>query len=130
MGISWTMALVVGTLLGESLSIKAAYIASAALMILLCLPYLVKHNQTSLNTQPTEGAFAGAIMEAEAAGGLTTKEATGIAAYRDFAWVFISRLAATLGNTVALFYLLYFLRDQIKLEDPDLGVLQLSLIHI
>ena len=129
MGISWTMALVVGTLLGESLSIKAAYIASAALMILLCLPYLVKHNQTSLNTQPTEGAFAGAIMEAEAAGGLTTKEATGIAAYRDFAWVFISRLAATLGNTVALFYLLYFLRDQIKLEDPDLGVLQLTVIY-
>lgn len=129
MGIGWTMALVVGTLLGESLSLRGAYIASAALLVGLCVPYLVRHNQSSIRMESNEGAFAAAIMEAEAAGGLTDKEAKGAGAYRDFWWVFISRLAATLGNTVALFYLLYFLRDQIKLDDPDRGVLQLTVIY-
>lgn len=129
MGIGWTMALVVGTLLGESLSLHGAYIASAALLVGLCVPYLVRHNKSAVKMESNEGVFAAAIMDAEAAGGLTDRESHGPRAYRDFWWVFISRLAATLGNTVALFYLLYFLRDQIKLADPDRGVLQLTVTY-
>ncbi|OKL54823.1 hypothetical protein BSZ39_02270 [Bowdeniella nasicola] len=141
MGIGWTMALVVGTLLGESLPLVAAYLASAALLLALCVPYLIWHNKASvLPTQDDQvaessaltAASRGAVMDAELVGGFTHRTETAarsLADYRDFMWVFISRLAATLGNTVALFYLLYYLRDHIKLADPDQGVLILTVIY-
>lgn len=141
MGIGWTMALVVGTLLGESLPLVAAYLASAALLIALCIPYLVWHNKASVLPNPPDqaetesllsAASRGAVMDAELVGGFSTEhegEARSFSDYRDFVWVFISRLAATLGNTVALFYLLYYLRDHIKLADPDQGVLILTVLY-
>ena len=39
--------------------------------------------------------------------------------YRDFTWVFIARFLVTTGNSVALFYLFYYLRDHIGHGDPD-----------
>lgn len=137
MGIGWTLAVVVGTLLGESLSITAAYFASAFLLLALIVPFLIRYNQsTILPTQEPqeegsalESANRGGLMEAELAGGLNESTTTGLAAYRDFGWVFFSRLTATLGNTVALFYLLYYLRDHIGLDDPDAGVLTLTAVY-
>lgn len=46
--------------------------------------------------------------------------------YRDFCWVFAARFLVNLGNFIALFYLLYYLRDQIGVADPDTGVLILT----
>ena len=46
--------------------------------------------------------------------------------YRDFTWVFIARFLVTTGNSVALFYLFYYLRDHIGHADPDAGVLILT----
>ena len=46
--------------------------------------------------------------------------------YRDFTWVFIARFLVTTGNSVALFYLFYYLRDHIGHPDPDAGVLVLT----
>lgn len=138
MGIGWTMAVVIGTLVGESLSIKGAYFATAGLMIALILPYLLKYNAaTVLPAQEPQRASSlmesltrGADAEAELSGvTVETERGTGWAAYKDFLWVFVSRLAVTLGNTVALFYLLYYLRDHVGLDDPDFGVLILTGVY-
>lgn len=133
MGIAWTLAVVVGTLVGESLSIKGAYFASAALLVALIVPFLVRHNQAGILPTPDDQQAAlgadHAVAEAELTGGFTERTEVGLAAYKDFIWVFLSRLTATLGNTVALFYLLYYLRDHIGLEDPDGGVLTLTAVY-
>ncbi len=120
MGVAYTMAIVVGTLLAESLSILTAYVASAVLVVALVLPFLVGHRATTvLPTPPPQRT----TIDAEA------NRPRRFSEYKDFTWVFISRLSATLGNTVALFYLLYYLRDYIGLDDPDGGVLMLTVIY-
>jgi MFS family permease len=48
----------------------------------------------------------------------------------DFAWAFAGRLAVNLGNALGTTYLLYFLQDDLKLKDPDAGLLVLTLIYL
>jgi MFS family permease len=48
----------------------------------------------------------------------------------DFAWAFGGRLAVNLGNALGTTYLLYFLQDDLKLKDPDSGLLFLTLVYL
>ena len=48
----------------------------------------------------------------------------------DFAWAFSGRLLVNLGNALGTTYLLYFLQDDLKLSDPDAGLLVLTLIYL
>ena len=48
----------------------------------------------------------------------------------DFAWAFGGRLAVNLGNALGTTYLLYFLQDDLKLKDPDAGLLVLTLVYL
>jgi len=48
----------------------------------------------------------------------------------DFAWAFGGRLAVNLGNALGTTYLLYFLQDDLKLHDPDAGLLYLTLVYL
>lgn len=47
----------------------------------------------------------------------------------DFGWAAVSRLAIQLANSIATLYLLYFLRDDVKLDDPAGGVFVLTVIY-
>lgn len=48
----------------------------------------------------------------------------------DFAWAFGGRLLVNLGNAFGTTYLLYFLQDDLKLRDPDAGLLVLTVIYL
>jgi MFS family permease len=48
----------------------------------------------------------------------------------DFAWAFAGRLLVNLGNAFGTTYLLYFLQDDLKLDDPDTGLLELTLVYL
>jgi MFS family permease len=48
----------------------------------------------------------------------------------DFEWAFGGRLLVNLGNALGTTYLLYFLQDDLKLKDPDSGLLLLSLVYL
>lgn len=48
----------------------------------------------------------------------------------DFAWAFGGRLLVNLGNAFGTTYLLYFLQDDLKLHDPDAGLLELTLVYL
>ena len=48
----------------------------------------------------------------------------------DFGWAFGGRLLVNLGNALGTTYLLYFLQDDLKLADPDTGLLLLSLVYL
>ncbi|SFO88884.1 Na+/melibiose symporter [Amycolatopsis arida] len=47
----------------------------------------------------------------------------------DFAWAAVARLAIQLANSIATLYLLYFLRDVLRLPDPARGVFVLTLVY-
>ena len=45
-------------------------------------------------------------------------------------WAFGGRLLVNLGNALGTTYLLYFLQDDLKLADPDTGLLVLTLVYL
>jgi MFS family permease len=47
----------------------------------------------------------------------------------DFAWAFGTRFLVQLGNALGTLYLLYFLTDAVRLDDPQTGLLILILIY-
>lgn len=48
----------------------------------------------------------------------------------DFGWAFGGRLLVNLGNALGTTYLFYFLQDDLKLDDPDTGLLVLTLVYL
>lgn len=47
----------------------------------------------------------------------------------DFAWAWITRFLVSLGNAMATIYLLFFLKDAVKMKNPDQGQLILIVIY-
>ncbi|MEU8817907.1 MFS transporter [Actinoplanes sp. NPDC048796] len=47
----------------------------------------------------------------------------------DFMWAFGTRFLVQLGNALGTLYLLYFLTDAVKLDDPDTGLLIMILLY-
>jgi MFS family permease len=48
----------------------------------------------------------------------------------DFTWAFACRVLVNLGNALGTTYLYYFLKDGLKLEDPDTGLLVLTVVYL
>jgi MFS family permease len=47
----------------------------------------------------------------------------------DFAWAWATRFLVQLGNAMGTLYLLYFLRDRVRYDDPDGGLLVLIVLY-
>ena len=47
----------------------------------------------------------------------------------DFAWAWATRFLATIANSICTMYLLFFLTDAVRVDDPELGVLVLTLVY-
>jgi MFS family permease len=71
---------------------------------------------------PVTGAAAPLSLRAVAAG-LWIRSS-------DFGWAFGARLLVNLGNALGTTYLLYFLRDDLKVHDPDGHLLILTVIYL
>ena len=52
------------------------------------------------------------------------------AANPDFAWAFGGRLLVNLGNAFGTTYLLFFLRDDLKVPNPDSSLLVLTVVYL
>ncbi|NYF98842.1 MFS transporter [Janibacter cremeus] len=113
MGLTYTAAVVVGSALGAALPTRAAYLAVGAVMLVSLVPFAFTYREPEAPRVERRAGFALPRLD----------EA------RDFWWVFLARLLVTLAQSIALFYLLYFLRDQVHYSDPETGVLILSAIY-
>jgi MFS family permease len=51
------------------------------------------------------------------------------ARHPDFAWAWLTRFLINLGNAMALLYLLFYLKEEVGLSDPDGGVLILTAVN-
>lgn len=114
LGFAQPLGLVLGTLLVSGLSVDVGYPVIAALVALLALPYALIGRDPPASAHPTPvGRW------------LPDPSALG----RDFCWAWGGRFAAQFATSLATIYLLYFLRDQIKMGDPATGVAVLSLVY-
>jgi MFS family permease len=51
------------------------------------------------------------------------------ARHPDFAWAWLTRFLINLGNAMALLYLFFYLKEEVRLPDPDGGVLILTAVN-
>jgi len=118
MGLTYTAAVVVASGVAAALPVLAAYLVIGLLMLLCLLPFALRY------AGPTGNA-----MDAPVPATSPGFKLPSLSEARDFWWVFLARLLVTMAQAIALFYLLYFLRDRIHYSDPDTGVLILSAIY-
>ena len=126
MGLTYTLAVVVGTVIGTAFDMRAAYLVTAGVLVALSAQFLIGFAATGkaqAGNPPTPEPDVVPIQPAQ-----PSLEATRTLRI-DYWWVFLARLVVTLGQSIALFYLLYYLRDRIEYDDPDAGVLTLTVVY-
>jgi MFS family permease len=94
----------------------AAYLTLAALLLILVLPFVLTTRDEPLRAaQRPPFSFRDFWISPRR--------------HPDFAWAAISRLAIQLANSIGTLYLLYFLRDAVRVPDPATGVFVLTLLY-
>lgn len=131
LGLTYTLGVVLGTVVATVFELGVAYFVTSALLLAAIGQFVPAFRDVSrvrgrgpLAPVPADSARAG-----DSAAGPETPSAPTAGRYRDFAWVFVSRFLVTTGNSVALFYLFYYLRDHIGHADADTGVLVLTGVY-
>ncbi|KGN31478.1 hypothetical protein N802_03685 [Knoellia sinensis KCTC 19936] len=129
MGLTYTAAVVVGAALGALLPVRGAYLATALFMLLFLVPFVATYREPEGEAVPkVESRHTESGVKPTGLG----RVGFNLPSFReapDFWWVFIARLLVTMTQAIALFYLLYFLRDRVQHPDPETGVLILSAVY-
>ncbi|GAB3072729.1 MFS transporter [Corynebacterium aquatimens] len=128
LGVTYVLGLVGGTAIASLFPLNWAYIVIAGLSLGLVIQLGFGRgsidpavNQSTLDEQAELGAFVFGSDAGEA-------EKLPLSAYRNYWTVFFSRFVMHVTQYTALFYLLYYLRDHIKVDDPDTWVLILTVV--
>jgi MFS family permease len=101
-------------------SITGGYLACAGFVLLSVVPYLLIRRDRVLPAalRPAwswRAFFAGFWISP--------------ALHPDFAWAWLTRFLINLGNAMALLYLLFYLKEEVGLANPEGGVLILTAIN-
>ncbi|CRK58814.1 membrane protein, probable [Alloactinosynnema sp. L-07] len=98
-------------------SIVGGYVACAAFVLLAPLPYVLLGKDTVITERPPWHwrAFLSGFW-------ISPRR------YPDFAWAWFTRFLMNVSNAIALLYLLFYLKDGVRIEDPETGVLILTVL--
>lgn len=131
-GLAMPVGLVVGTMLVSAIPTWAGYALMGALTITLALPYvLLQEHSPGLDGRldgpalPASGPRPPRRSPKAFAAGLYVSPRR----HPDFAWTLSGRFLTQLSISLATLYLLYFLRDEVRVDDPAGGVALLSLLY-
>jgi MFS family permease len=92
----------------------------AAVLLLTAAPFVVRYRDVTMAVEPLPLSVRS----------LADSMWIDPRSHPDFAWAFGGRLLVNLGNAFGTTYLLYFLQDDLKLSDPDTGLLVLTLVYL
>src|SRR5262249_24423898 len=92
------------------------YTVLAIVVLVTAYPFVTWHRERA-------GAYAPPLTFRALVDGLWVRSP-------DFGWAFGGRLLGDLGNALGTTYLVYFLQDDLKLADPDTGLLLLSAVYL
>jgi MFS family permease len=117
-GIPQVLGVVLGTILVTALVTerRAGYFAVAAAVLVLTLPYALAGRDDPMARADRPRFDLGSFWVSPRR-------------HPDFAWAFGTRFLVQLGNALGTLYLLYFLTDRVRLDDPASGLLVLILIY-
>jgi len=114
-GMPQALGLVIGSILVVAVftGTGVGYLAMAIGLVLLAVPFALVTPDDPLNTGPVPH----------------TRWKLDLRGNADFAWAWGTRFLVQLGNALGTLYLLYFLKDSVKLADPDDGLLTMILLY-
>ena len=117
-----TVGILIGAVFGAVVSgnYMVGYALCAAALIFSVLPYLFHRNDPEL---PHDARLPFAW------GSFVRSFWISPARHPDFAWAWLTRFLVNVCNQMTIVYLLFFLRDVLKHEEPALGVLTLTGIY-
>ena len=96
----------------------AGYLAIAAAVVLLAVPFVLRTRD-----DPLPATHRPALR------GMLTGMWVSPRRHPDFGWAWITRFLVQLGNAFGTLYLLYFLTDEVRVADPEGGLLVLILLY-
>jgi MFS family permease len=111
--------IVVGLAAVTGLSAGGRYAFLAVALVVLSLPFLIRHRDAP--AEHVESLSLRSVVQ-----GLWIDPRTN----PDFAWAFGGRLLVNVGNALGTTYLLFFLRDYLKVSDPDASLFTMSLVYL
>jgi MFS family permease len=114
-GMPQALGLVIGSILVVAVftGTGSGYLVMAIGLVLLAMPFVLVTPDDPLNTGPVP----------------RTRWKVDLRGNPDFAWAWGTRFLVQLGNALGTLYLLYFLKDAVKLENPDDGLLIMILLY-
>lgn len=117
-GMPQVLGVVLGTVLVTVIvsGVRAGYVAVAVAVIALTLPFPFSTRDEPLSAAERPRLDLRSFW-------VSPRQ------HPDFAWAFGTRFLVQLGNALGTLYLLYFLTDAVRLEDPETGLLILILIY-
>ncbi len=117
-GMPQVLGVVLGTVLVTVIvqGVRAGYVAVAVAVVLLTLAFPLSTRDEPLATADRPRLDLRSFW-------VSPRQ------HPDFAWAFGTRFLVQLGNALGTLYLLYFLTDAVRLEDPETGLLILILIY-
>jgi MFS family permease len=117
-GMPQVLGVVLGTVLVTAIvhGVRAGYIAVAVAVIVLTLPFPFSTRDEPLPAADRPRLDLRSFWVSPRS-------------HPDFAWAFGTRFLVQLGNALGTLYLLYFLTDAVRLQDPPTGLLILILIY-
>jgi MFS family permease len=115
-GMPQALGLVVGAVLATAIFTgnRAGYLAMAVVLAVLAVPFVLLTPD-----DPLPGSVP--------AGKLTWR--LDLKGHPDFAWAWATRFLVQLGNAMGTLYLLYFLTDRVKIDDPEGHLLIMILLY-
>lgn len=114
-GMPQALGLVIGAILVTAVvtTTGPGYLLMAVGLVVLALPFVLATPDDPLDNGPVP----------------RTRWKLDLRGNPDFAWAWGTRFLVQLGNALGTLYLLYFLTDAVKLDDPDAGLLIMILLY-
>ncbi len=111
LAIAQTLGVVAGSGIAAATgSIAVGYLSTAAVLVVLALPYCLDSRDLALDPavrEPFElGRFVGSFW-------ISPRQ------HPDFAWAWLTRFLMNLGNALVILYLFYYLKDAVGLRDDE-----------
>jgi MFS family permease len=113
-GLASTLGVVVGVALVSFLvtDLKLGILLTAVLLVLLCLPFVLRLKDVVLDPAHRPEFHFGAWIRGF---WVSPRE------YPDFGWAWLTRFLMMLGNSMATLYLLFWLKDKVHYDNPEQG---------
>ncbi len=111
LAIAQTLGVVAGSGIAAATgSIAMGYLSTAAVLVVLALPYCLDSRDLALDPAGREPFELGRFVRSF---WISPRE------HPDFAWAWLTRFLMNLGNALVILYLFYYLKDAVGLRDDD-----------